>query len=51
MIDDEKIKAIALLLVLTAMLIGTCWWLPQKWQGCQSIYENRPAQIVCFLSK
>lgn len=48
---DERLTAIAVLLVLTAMLVGWLWWLPQKWQGCQKVCESRPAQIICFLSK
>ena len=26
------------------------WWLPQKWQACQKLYDNRPAQIICVMS-
>ena len=24
------------------------WWLPQKWKACGTIYDNVPAQILCF---
>jgi hypothetical protein len=32
-------------------LSNSAWWLPQKWQACQKLYDNRPAQIFCFGSK
>ena len=24
------------------------WWLPQKGQACTKLYDNVPAQIICF---
>lgn len=34
-----------------ALALFLHWWLPGKWQGCQRIYDSKPAQIVCFLKK
>lgn len=51
MTPDDKftIGSIALLLTMT-IAIGW-WWFPQKWQACQKLYDNRPAQVMCLLSK
>lgn len=51
MTTDKRLTAVAAVLVLSLMLVVMLWWLPQKWQGCQKVYESRPAQIICFLSK
>lgn len=48
--DHEKLSLIACILVLTLVLLLSLWWLPQKWQGCQKIYDNLPAQIICLRS-
>jgi uncharacterized membrane protein YhfC len=48
--DDYTIIG-ALALVLLIMIAGAWWWLPQKWQACQKLYDNRPAQIICMGSK
>ena len=37
-------------LVLAIQIIALAWWLPQKWQACQRLYDNRPAQLVCLSS-
>ena len=37
-------------LVLSA-LAAMPWWMPQKWQACQRLYDNHPAQVFCMLSK
>jgi hypothetical protein len=47
---DEKVSLGAIVVTLIVMISLASWWLPQKWQGCQKIYDNRPAQIFCFLS-
>ena len=41
----------AIVLVLIAFVAYGAWWLPQKWQGCQKLYDKTPAQIVCFLDE
>jgi len=48
-IDDYlTIGAVSLVLLL---MIGTAWWwLPQKWQACQKLYDNKPAQVFCVLA-
>jgi hypothetical protein len=51
MSDDSKLTLLSALLVLTVFVVVGFWWLPQKWQACQKLYTNRPAQIVCFMSK
>jgi len=38
--------AIAVFLVL--IIAGAAWWYPQKWQACQKLYDNFPAQMICF---
>jgi hypothetical protein len=48
---DERITVAAVALVLVLMTAFAWWWLPQKWQVCQKLYDNRPAQIVCLGSK
>jgi len=47
--DWFPIVPIAVLLV--AAFAISYWWFPQKWQACQKLYDNRPAQIFCLLSK
>jgi hypothetical protein len=49
--DHERLLLIASVLVLVLGLLVSPWWLLQKWQGCQKIYDNRPAQIMCLLSR
>jgi uncharacterized membrane protein YhfC len=49
-LDDYTAIAVAVL-VLLIMIAGAWWWLPQKWQACQKLYDNRPAQIICMGSK
>lgn len=48
---DDILKVISAFVILALVIIQAWWWLPQKWQGCQKIYDNRPAQIMCFLSE
>jgi NhaP-type Na+/H+ or K+/H+ antiporter len=50
MTTDEKLSLGAIILVLALMGLLLWWWLPQKRQACQKLYDNRPAQIVCLLS-
>lgn len=38
-------------LVFSLLIISMVWWVPQKWQACQRLYDNRPAQIICFSSR
>jgi hypothetical protein len=42
--------AAALALVLALQITAAAWWLPQKWQACQKLYDNHPAQVFCLLS-
>lgn len=51
MTDDGKLTAIAAVATLLIMFAVAWWWLPQKWQGCQKLYDNRPAQLFCFAAK
>jgi len=46
---DEKLSLSAIVVTLIVMISLLIWWMPQKWQGCQKIYDNRPAQIFCLL--
>jgi len=51
MTDDDKFIAIATVATLLIMFAVAWWWLPQKWQSCQKLYDNRPAQIFCLGAK
>jgi hypothetical protein len=48
---DDYTTLGAIVLVLIVFVAFNIWWLPQKWQGCQKLYDKAPAQVVCFLSK
>lgn len=47
---DEYTTLGAIVLVLLLMTATALWWLPQKWQACERLYDNKPAQIYCFLT-
>ena len=47
--SDEMVIAIALIGVWVVIIGAAVWWLPQKWEGCTKLYDNRPAQVFCFL--
>ena len=51
MTNDDNLELIAAILVIAIIAAVNLWWLPQKWQGCQKIYNGRPAQIICLLSE
>ena len=38
------------MIFIVLVLVGVYffWWLPQKWNACGTLYENVPAQIMCF---
>ena len=40
----------AILLFLLLMIAVGWWWYPQKWQACERLYDNKPAQIFCLLN-
>ena len=42
---------LAAIVVLFFVVLINVWWLPQKWQACQKLYDNQTAQIICLLSK
>jgi hypothetical protein len=48
---DDTLTAIAAVATLLIMFAVAWWWLPQKWQACQKLYDNRPAQIFCLGAK
>jgi uncharacterized membrane protein YhfC len=50
-VTEDRLTVIATVLLLALFIIASWWWLPQKWQACQKLYDNRPAQIFCFGSK
>jgi hypothetical protein len=37
-----------ILLFLLLAIAYTAWWLSQEWQACTKLYDNTPAQIICF---
>jgi len=43
----DKTGALIISVTLIAV-VSTAWWLPQKWQACTNLYDNIPAQIICF---
>jgi len=47
---DDYISIGAVFLVLLLMAGMNCWWLPQKWQACQKLYDNKPAQVLCLMA-
>jgi uncharacterized membrane protein YcaP (DUF421 family) len=49
--NDAKLTAISVVMTILFMFAVAWWWLPQKWQACQKLYDNRPAQILCFGTK
>lgn len=49
---SEDLFSLAIILGVLVIIIGvSVWWLPQKWRGCTKLYDNRPAQVFCFLQK
>jgi hypothetical protein len=51
MTNEDRFYAAFMAATLLIVFAVAWWWLPQKWQACQKLYDNRPAQIFCLLSK
>jgi hypothetical protein len=51
MTKDDRLTVLAAVTVLLLFLAVAWWWLPQKWQACQKLYDNLPAQLFCFGAK
>jgi len=51
MTNDDKFVAAFMAAILLIVFAVAWWWLPQKWQACQKLYDNRPAQIFCLGAK
>ena len=47
---DDYTALGAIVLVLLLMVATAWWWFPQKWQACERLYDNKPAQIFCLLA-
>ena len=47
---DDYTTLGAILLVLLLTIATAWWWLSQKWQACERLYDNKPAQIFCLLA-
>jgi hypothetical protein len=47
----DKTTALAVVLVLIFIVAVNFWWLPQKWQACQKLYNSSLAQAICLSSK
>jgi hypothetical protein len=47
---DDYTTLGAIVLVLVLMTATAWWWFPQKWQACERLYDNKPAQIFCLLA-
>lgn len=45
----RRIFIVAVTIVLALQIAIAAWWLPQRWQACQKLYDNRRAQIACLL--
>ena len=46
MTDRHWLAAIVIALILQISI--AIWWIPQKWNACQKLYDNLPARIVCL---
>jgi hypothetical protein len=51
MTNEDRFYAAFMAATLLIVFAAAWWWLPQKWQACQKLYDNRPAQILCFGTK
>ena len=47
---DDYIAIGAISLGLLLIVGVNSWWLPQKWQACQKLYDNKPAQVLCLMA-
>jgi len=47
----DKTTAFVAALFFIFVVVANCWWLPQKWQACQKLYDNQIAQVICLSSK
>ena len=47
---DRAVIAIAVI-VASILISIAIWWIPQKWNACQKLYDNKPAQVFCLLSR
>jgi MFS superfamily sulfate permease-like transporter len=48
-IDDHTTLGAILLVLLLTIAVGW-WWFPKKWQACERLYDNKPAQSLCLLA-
>jgi hypothetical protein len=48
MTNEDRLYAAFMAATLLIVFAVAWWWLPQKWQACQKLYDNRPAQIFCL---
>lgn len=46
--EDRTTLASIILVLVILTLIGVSR-LPQKWKACQKLYDNKPAQVLCFM--
>lgn len=49
--NEQRISLSAVMIALAVMIAVAWWWLPQKWNACQRLYDNKPAQVFCLLSR
>ena len=47
----NALPLVSLILLLTTQLQMLIHAIPRKWQACQQLYTDRPAQIICLLSR
>ena len=50
MSNEDRTTLASIILVLVILTLVAVWWLPQKWQACQKLYDNKPAQVFCFMA-
>ena len=48
---DTRIALGFALIYLVVVLPAAWWWVPLEWSACQKLYDNKPAQVICLLSR
>ena len=48
---DQRIYLSSILITFVVLIAVAWWWMPQKWSACQKLYDNKPAQVFCLLSR
>jgi len=47
--DKQSVLIISVsVIVLMSVVAQFAWWLPQKWEASTKLYDNIPAQVICY---